>query len=77
MLLTLFFEHLDLQVFIFWVFNGVVVRAVVIFITEATGVKHLVSWNKKKPHRFGSVAFANIFLVQLNVTKRKTGPYIL
>lgn len=76
MLLTLFFEHLDLQIFIFGVFNCVVVRTVVILITEATGVKHLVSW-KKKTHQNGSVAFPNSFLVQLKVTELGASPYIL
>lgn len=77
MLLTLFFQHLDLQVFIFGVFYGVVIRTVVILITEAAGVKHLVSWGKKITHQNGSVAFHNYFLVQLKVIELVAGPNIL
>lgn len=42
---TFFFEHLNLQVFNCWIFgvlHSVVVRAVVIFITETARIEHLV-----------------------------------
>lgn len=61
MSLTLFFEHLDLQVFIFGVFNCVVVRTVIILITKGARVKNLVRWNQI--HQNGSDVFSNYFLV--------------
>lgn len=74
MSLTPFFEHLDLQVFIFRVFNCVVVCTVVILITEAAGIKHLVRW--KQVHQNPSVWFPKYFFVQLKVTGVGCSPYI-
>lgn len=78
MSLTPFFEHLDLQVFIFRVFNCVVVCTVVILITEAAGIKHLVRW--KQVHQNPSewfYCFSQVFFVQLKVTGFGLSPYVL
>lgn len=61
MSLTLFFEHLHLQVFIFGVFNGVVIRTIVILITEATRVEHLVSWKEKVNHQKWFCGISQLF----------------
>lgn len=72
--LTPFFEHLDLQVFIFWVFNCVVVCTVIILITEAAGIKHLVRW--KQVHQNPLEWFCEYFFLHIE-SGFGLSPYIL
>lgn len=53
--LTFLFAHPNLQVFIcqfFRVFNSVVVRTVVILITETARIKHLLRWKNTHPRTY-------------------------